>query len=153
MLPFGLAIPSLPKLGSVYMYAIKFSGGIDDISWQSRTDNEHVLLFVDDAVLGKVKKQSTRAALLDDETGNRTHAVHDVRENGAIMVTTFTWTASSNTATFPMREDVVARLCRNDQDEQHPWVASLMRTDDWSVFPDSVRPVATSIRRLTAWMD
>ncbi|KAF2099743.1 hypothetical protein NA57DRAFT_75247 [Rhizodiscina lignyota] len=144
-----LAIPKLPKLRSVYTYEITFEKGVDDIDLEGRTNNEFVLVLVDGALLSKVKRKDLREVLLNNEIGNRARAAQEVRESG-IMVTTFAWMPSTNTARFQMREVVIDRL-RGQHTK--PWLIGILYTINWRIVPCTFQPAASSVRKLSAWAE
>ena len=119
VIPFGTLAPNLPLVDDVRKYSCKFS----EVDVLPSSTPALVLVFINTATLPG--RDHLNEYLVTDEFDQGEIPVI-IREKSIHVLSTWTWDAAGNTASFWLRNDVMADMKRGPL-----WCAMLWRTDNW----------------------
>ena len=120
LLPFGILSHHVPAPKSIRRYEVSFS----DVEKRVGNVATFVLVLFNIGLLPPATR-NLRPYLLSDETSDSSTQARLFRSEGSHVISTWSWTPSSKTASFWMREDVMSALRRDS------WAISIWRSDDW----------------------
>jgi hypothetical protein len=141
-LRFGVLSTAIPSLSSIRRFEVSFR----TLPAQGNVYPHFVLLFFNHSIM-RPHTGYFRPYILDDETCETSRSTRRLQKEGLHLLSVWQWKQESKTASFWLREDVMARVKRFEQD----WKVAIWRTGSWQKWSEW-RP-AIDVAEVGSWLD
>lgn len=142
LLPFRMLSRHITPVETLRKYTITFG----KVSQEVDAYPLFILVFHQGTTVPSSHTSNMRSILLSDEDGSTEHDHKEFREQRVNVLSTWTWTRASQTATFWLREDEMRRM------KDEGWKVYIFRSDNWKPQSGS-RPVGKIEDVGVRWVD